>query len=316
MFRLERRDRVEADPRSAGERVADRERPGIRQADDVAGERHVDRFAIVREELHRARQPHVFSGAHVAHRHVALEASRADARERDAVAMARVHVRLDLEDERREALVGRFDAVLLGIEPRRRAAGPSSMKRSRNSSTPKFVTALPKKTGVTSPRSTAARIEVGAGAFEQLDAVDEFAVRVLVDERADPLVGDVRNRDRRALRAVLGAFEDVQFARLVRSYTPRKVSPFPSGQFTGYAPIPSTFSSSSSSSERIARRAVHLVDEGEERDAPRAADRKQLARLRFYAFGRVDQHHRAVGGEQRAVRVFAEVLVTRAYRGD
>ena len=45
MFRLEGRDRVEADRRAAGQRVADREHAGVREPHDVAGERDVDRFA-------------------------------------------------------------------------------------------------------------------------------------------------------------------------------------------------------------------------------------------------------------------------------
>ena len=70
----------------------------------------------------------VLPGAHVRHLHAALEPPRADAHERDAVAVRAIHVRLDLEDEAREARRGRA---------RRRpsasraaaAAGASSKKR-------------------------------------------------------------------------------------------------------------------------------------------------------------------------------------------
>ena len=63
--------------------------------------------------------------------------------------------------------------------------------------------------------------------------------------------------------------------------------------------------------ERIARLAVHLVDEGHDRDVAQAADLEQLARLRLDALGRVDHHHRGVGGGQRAIGVFGEILVAR-----
>ena len=46
----------------------------------------------------------------------------------------------------------------------------------------------------------------------------------------------------------------------------------------------------------------------------RAADLEQLARLRLDALGRVEHHDHAVDGEQRAIGVFAEVLVARACR--
>jgi hypothetical protein len=56
--------------------------------------------------------------------------------------------------------------------------------------------------------------------------------------------------------------------------------------------------------EGLAPRPVHLVDEGEDRDAPHAADLEQLAGLGLEALGRVFQHHRVVGGGEGAVGVF------------
>ena len=52
----------------------------------------------------------VAPGARVRHAHPALEAARADPHERDAVAVARVHVGLDLEHQRRERRVDRAQA--------------------------------------------------------------------------------------------------------------------------------------------------------------------------------------------------------------
>ncbi len=95
---------------------------------------------IARESRTRAAR------ARVAHGHVALELARADAHERDAVAVARIHVRLNLEDEAGER------RRPPGRRPRAPpAAAPSSTNPSRKSCTPKFVTALPKNTGVARP---------------------------------------------------------------------------------------------------------------------------------------------------------------------
>ena len=66
----------------------------------------------------------------------------------------------------------------------------------------------------------------------------------------------------------------------------------------GTASMPSTSSISSSRSSGLAAVAVHLVDEGEDRDAAQAADLEELARLRLDALGGVDQHHGAVGGDR------------------
>src|SRR6267378_1945906 len=61
----------------------------------------------------------------------------------------------------------------------------------------------------------------------------------------------------------------------------------------------------------ITRGQIELVDEGEDREAARPADLEQLQRLRLDALRRVEHHDHAVDREQRAIRVLAEVLVTR-----
>ena len=61
--------------------------------------------------------------------------------------------------------------------------------------------------------------------------------------------------------------------------------------------------------ERVAPGLVKFVDEREDRQAMAAADFVQLAGLRLDALCGVDDHDDRVGGDQRAVRVFAEVLV-------
>ena len=63
--------------------------------------------------------------------------------------------------------------------------------------------------------------------------------------------------------------------------------------------------------ERVAPLAVHLVDEGDDRDVAQPADLEQLAGLRLDALGGVEHHHRRVDRGQRAVGVLAEVLVAR-----
>ena len=56
-------------------------------------------------------------------------------------------------------------------------------------------------------------------------------------------------------------------------------------------------------------RAIHLVDEGEDRNAPHAAHLEQLAGLRLEALRGVLEHHRVIGGRQGAVGVLRKVLV-------
>ena len=153
-------------------------------------------------------------------------------------------------------------------------------------------------------------VEGRARALEQLDPVEEFAIRALVDQRANAFVVHARDRHRRALGAVLGALERVQLVRFAIVHAAE-------GFAAAERPVDRIGADAEhvlelvEQLERIARRAVHLVDEREERDAAGAADRKQFAGLRFYALGRVDQHDRTVGRQQRAVRVLAEILMAR-----
>ena len=91
-------------------RVADAELSGIDQPDDVAGVGDVDRLAVAAEEPVGARRANQLADAAVgAPSCPCVNSARADAHERDAIAMPRVHVRLDLEHEAGEAIVGRAD---------------------------------------------------------------------------------------------------------------------------------------------------------------------------------------------------------------
>ena len=63
--------------------------------------------------------------------------------------------------------------------------------------------------------------------------------------------------------------------------------------------------------ERVFAHAITLVDEREDRRAPAFADLEQLTRPLFHPSAVVEQHDRAVGGDERAVRVLGEILVAR-----
>ena len=149
--------------RAGMERVADRELPGIDEADDVAG------VGDARSSRGRGRRTgrRATPGAACPTRllesdHVLGEPARADADERDAIAVPRIHVRLNLEHEAGEALVGRAHDA--GVAQRAAAAAaPARRARCRNGSRPKLVSALPKNTGVCRPARYSAGIERRAG---------------------------------------------------------------------------------------------------------------------------------------------------------
>ena len=61
---------------------------------------------------------------------------------------------------------------------------------------------------------------------------------------------------------------------------------------------------------RVQRLAVHLVDEGQDRNIAQAADLNQLQCARLHALCGIKDHNRAVSRGERAVGVFGEVFVT------
>jgi hypothetical protein len=61
--------------------------------------------------------------------------------------------------------------------------------------------------------------------------------------------------------------------------------------------------------ERLAAGTIELVDEGHDRDASSSTHLEELPGPRLDALRRVEHHHRAVDGGQRAVRILAEILV-------
>ncbi len=63
--------------------------------------------------------------------------------------------------------------------------------------------------------------------------------------------------------------------------------------------------------KRVECRSVALVHKCEYRDVPPSADLKQLLRLAFDTFARVNHHHYAVHRSEHAVRVLRKILVTR-----
>lgn len=104
-LRGESRDFVVDDFGVGRECVANAEIGIANEADDVAGVGVVHRFAFLGEEFVGIGEAHFFSGAGVDDGHVAFEFAGADAQEGDAVAVARVHVGLDFEDESGEGRV-------------------------------------------------------------------------------------------------------------------------------------------------------------------------------------------------------------------
>ena len=90
-------------------------------------------------------------GGRVGEHHAALEAARADADERHAVAVRAVHARLHLEHQARRAAWSSGRGVALGVRRGLPAAGARSTSASSSRPTPKPCSAAPNSTGVATP---------------------------------------------------------------------------------------------------------------------------------------------------------------------
>src|SRR6266542_2511805 len=157
------------------ERVTDSELPGVDQTDDVAGVRDADRFAVAPEEPVRATGAYRTAHAAVEHDHVLREPAGADAHECHAVAMPRIHIRLDLEDEAREPLLGRrHHARVAG--PRLRGGRKLDERMQKRLEAEVRERAAEEDRRLLS-RAIAGRVEGGTGMTDDIERFDEMRVR-------------------------------------------------------------------------------------------------------------------------------------------
>ena len=240
--------------------------------------------------------------------HPPLELAGAHPHERDAVPVRRVHVRLDLEHEGGERRVERAGHTG-DVVARRGVTGARSTTASSSRRTPKFVSAEPKNTGVTSPlrkrSDRRGRRPRRAATSSSTAAVPGRALlgRGLV-ERAHLLP--------RLGRAAGGAGEADVAARRIRSTTPRKSPAMPTGQVTGRRARStagaSTWSSSSSGSRPGRSHLLMNVSSGRLRSRHTSNSLSVCGSMPLAASSTIIA---GVGGRQHPVGVLGEVAVAR-----
>ena len=290
------------------QRVAELQAGGVDEADDVAGERLVDRLALGAEHRRRVLRGDVATGAVAS---VTLmprsKLPAADAGERDPVAVRRVHVGLHLEHERRERAVERSRR-----RRRRRAAATAAGARSMTASSSMPHTEVGQRRADEHRRRLAGeerrQVDVGADRVEQRRtrrappvhaAPSSLLPAALAMSRSTiSSGGDAMRRASVRVNAVNVAGAAVDRRRGTRS-------PSPTGHVAGVGrrSICFSISSSSSSGSRPGRsNLLRNVITGRLRDA---AHLEQLQRLGLDALGRVEHHHHGVDGREHAVRVLA-----------
>ena len=304
----ERRDALKADLFVLGaDRIADGVDAGVEHADDVSGVGLVDDLALLGHHLLRLRELDGLSALHVVVFLVALKLARADAHERDAVAVRLVHVRLDLEYEGGEMVVRRLDRHAIGKARKRRRC---EIEKARQ----KLLHAevhqrRAEENGAQIAAADKIEIKFVPRAVEKLHIVAKRAVQPLAERFAQARLvihGKLRRVDGAAARVTLRKRENFLLLAVVHALEVHAAADRPVHRVRADAELLFELF------EQIvgaARLAVHLVDEREDGDMPHGADLEELARLRLDALGRVDDHDGAVRRHKRAVGVLGEVLM-------
>src|SRR5690606_7596023 len=95
-----------------GKDIAQMQQAVVGDADDVAGVGLFDQLTSLGEKRHHVIGANLLAGSGDFQAHAAFEAARTDAYERDAIAVSRIHVRLNLEHDPAELLLVRLHFAL------------------------------------------------------------------------------------------------------------------------------------------------------------------------------------------------------------
>ena len=299
----EARHAAEQDVLALGQRVADAQRAVVRDADDVAGEGLVGDGAVAGEEELRRREADRLAGAHELRLHAARQPPRADAHEGDAVAMVRVHVGLDLEDEAGHAVLVRRDEARVGrLRPRRRREFGERVDEVADA---EILQRRAEEHRRQVPLAEGLERERPAGVLGERDLLAPSLAFLLRQQRLDGRARRAVDRHRR-LVGIEPAHEVAGEIVGAGKAAPAPDRPGHRRRVEGERLLDLV-----EEVERVAALAVHLVDEGDDRDVAQAADLEQLAGARLDALRGVDHHHGGIDRRQRAVGVLGEVLVAR-----
>ena len=289
-----------------GEGVADGDGAVVVDADHVARERLCGDLAVAGHEGQRVGQLHLLAAAHVEGLHAGLEAARAHPHEGHAVAVLRVHVGLDLEDEAGQLVLGRLHLATGGLARlRRRCVFDEKVQQWLHA---EVVDARAEEHRRLPAVQVGLLVEGVAGALHQFQ---------FVAQRGQHLRADLLLQARRVQRGedggilageVAARFVQVHFAgdQVHHALQALAHADRPGDRRALDAQHAFHFVQQL---DRILAFAVQLVDEGHDGRVAQAADFHQLDGAFFHALGHVDHHQRAVHRGEHAVGVLAEVGV-------
>ena len=221
--------------------------------------------------------------------------------------MGRVHVGLDLEDEAGELLVRGLDGPHLLRHPGRRGLGVAQ-KAVQKRLHAKVVGGRAEEHGRQLAGEDLIQVEFVPRHVQQLNVLHQLVVIGLADLRRAAGIVDGHHLHVDLPLAVVAAGVQLDQPR-VPVVQALEVAVDADGPVHRAGADAQHLLDVLHQLEGVPAGAVHLVDEREYRDAAQAAHPEQLDGLLLHALGVVDQHHRAVRGDQRAIGVLGKVLV-------
>ncbi len=289
-----------------GQRVADAELAVVGDADDVAGPGVLGELAVAGEEEHRVRHRHRLAGADVVQLHAALEVARAEPEEGDPVAVLGVHVGLDLEDEAGDLRLPGADRARLGGMGLGRRAEAADAGHQLLHAEGVDRRAEPDRREVAVEHRLV--VEGGQERARHLDLLAQGGEQIGRDQLGHPRVVEALHLHALGAAVAVGAVHQLQpvAEHVVAADEVAALADRPGGRADVELQLVLDLVDDR---EGVARLAVHLVAEGQDRQIPEPADLEELAGLALDALGAVDDHDRGVDRGQRAVGVLGEVGV-------
>src|SRR5690606_10151758 len=271
------------------QRVAEVERAVVRYADDVASPGFFREFPVLGQEENRVIDGKLLAGSHLLQLHAPFEMAGGQAHEGDAVAVLRIHIRLDLEHEARDLGICRRNLALGGwLRTRRGRKLRHSVEQFAN---PKVVQGRAEVHRGLGTFTIALQVESGTKAARHLHFFAKLGDGVLRQQLVELWIIDAAAGVTLVRTLALGAFQkDEAVAKQVVAAT----------ELPSHADRPGSRAHLERKRlldflkqlEGIPRFSVHLVDQGNDRYVAQAADLEELAGLRFYTLRGVDHHHR------------------------
>ena len=278
----------------------------IVQADDVARIGFPRLHAVGGHEGQCVGHTHFFVEAHVVQAHAALILAGAQAHEGNAIAVARIHIRLNLEDEPRERLLQGIHRAL-GSCARERTGGALGKGR-KQLRDPKVIDGRPKEHGRLPGGTIGLDVPGLRCALHKLDLREKLTGRVAQDlarrlacEAVDPAVLAHAAALARGI-GIDAILEQVIDALQLASHAD---GPGDRGGCDLEHPLDLV-----QQLDRRAPVAIELIDEGHNRRVAHAAHLHQFDGALLDALRAVDDHEGGVDRRQGAVGVLREVLMS------